>query len=787
MKKINRTPPSLLRTFYASFLLVMVLVIVAGIGFSALSNYRISSKLIANYNKEQLDDATQTADALKMQVENVKEQLQYIAQIDEIRSLDPKVCNAKIEYILKGFEQNLGNIGRIGPNGVFYCSGNKALLGTKGSAFGQYITDIFNDPEHKPVMSRMIYPKGATSYLLAIHVPVYDAKGAFAGTVGGAIDVNQLAEHYLKNVRIGETGFVSVVDDNGDIIYNANKSFIGKNRYSEEIQNANGHSQALNNAFETAKLGTHTLVRYKTNGQERMAAMTSVEVLPGRRWVVYGVVPMSDVARGAQDFGLHLIYRRLIIVYSLALMIVASLVLLFMRRRVFGPVHQLEVVANKVQAGDLKSRVHLKRQDELGRLGKSFNDMLEEINNYHKDLEKQVISKTHQLSNALNQSQEKNKSLEDTKRAMLNVMSDLAEEKDKLKTESTRIEAMFQSMGDALVVTDQYSKIVQLNPVAEKLLGVKSQDVVGKWYPDVVYLYNQDKTLMPPDQRPIAQAIESGKAIRSRDYYLGSAKSKTILPISLTVSPLILNNQPLGVVEVFRDITQERELEEAKDDFVSLVSHQLRTPATAVKQFLGMIKEGYAGKVTPEQDDFINTAYESNERQIGIIDDLLNVSRLDLGRLKANLQPTDITELVKSIYQIMVPKAAERKQKITLEASEAYIVPADANMLRMAIENFIDNASKYTPDGGSIKVSVTKHGKTVSIAVADTGVGIAEKDIKKLYKKFSRIDNSLSVERGGSGLGLYIAHQIVELHKGKLVVSSKLGKGTTFTIQLKQE
>lgn len=768
-------------------MVVMVIVIVAGIAVSIFASYRINNKLAVNYNREQRDIATQTANNLKIEVTAVQTKLLYLAQVEAVQSLDSKTCNAKIDEIIKTLGADLGNIGRIGPDGVFYCSGNKELIGIKGETFGTYVSDIFKDPEHKPVMSHMVYPKGATSYLLAVHVPVYNSKGLFVGTLGGAISTDNLAKNLLNNVKIGKTGFVSVIDDNGDIIYSRDKNFVGKNRYGNEIQKATGNDETLNKAFEDAKKGTDQSVRYTANGEARMAVMTSAEVIPGRRWVVYGVIPMTEVSHSADEFGLSVIYRRLIIGYSLALLTSAFFVLRFMRRRIFKPLRALNDVAQKVERGGLDSRVPVNTEDELGQLSASFNKMLDQLHEYNRDLEERVDQQTNQLKKTLQETEKKNSSLENTKKAMLNVFSDLATEKTKLATETTRSKAMFDSMGDALIVTDQYSKIVQINPVAEKLLGVSAKKLIGKWYPGEISIFDKDGVELPPDQRPISRAIATGKAIQSREYSLAVKGSKNILPVALTVSPLIQDDHPLGVVEVFRDVTLERELDQAKDDFVSLVSHQLRTPATAVKQFLGMIREGYAGKVTKEQEDFVETAYESNERQIGIIDDLLNVSRLDLGKLKPSLQSIDITALMKDIYQIMLPKAAERNQTLELDAPTSYTLMADPNIIRMAIENFVDNASKYTPDGGTIKLSVKKVGKHVNIAIADNGVGIAAKDLKKLYKKFSRIDNKLSVLRGGSGLGLYIARQIIELHHGKLLVESKVGKGTTFTIQLSQE
>lgn len=228
------------------------------------------------------------------------------------------------------------------------------------------------------------------------------------------------------------------------------------------------------------------------------------------------------------------------------------------------------------------------------------------------------------------------------------------------------------------------------------------------------------------------------------------------------------------------------EINRSKDEFIALASHQLRTPATAVKQYIGMILEGYTGDVTPEQERFLQSAYESNERQIQVVNDILRVAKLDLKKIVLKKQTVDMIELLQSIVHELMSHFEGRGQNVSLQKSINHImVPVDAEYIRMALSNIVDNASKYTPEGKNIEISIkqSRHG-TVEIAVRDEGVGITEKDLSKLFKKFSRIDNPLSVKVGGTGLGLYWSKEIIELHGGSITVSSKVGEGTTFTIIL---
>ncbi|MDB5181374.1 MAG: domain S-box, partial [Candidatus Saccharibacteria bacterium] len=226
-------------------------------------------------------------------------------------------------------------------------------------------------------------------------------------------------------------------------------------------------------------------------------------------------------------------------------------------------------------------------------------------------------------------------------------------------------------------------------------------------------------------------------------------------------------------------------LNKSKDEFIALASHQLRTPASGVKQFLGMLLEGYAGdlRLTSEQQHMLQMAYESNERQIAIVNDLLMVATIDAGKITLDQHATDIVEYMREILEDYKLKSADKKQRVEFKSElDSIQANIDKVRLRMAIENLLDNACKYSPEGTTTTVSVKRAQDTVAIAITDQGVGIDEKDFTKLFQKFSRIPNSLSVSSGGSGLGLYWAQRVVGLHGGKLEVSSQQGKGSTFTI-----
>ncbi len=230
------------------------------------------------------------------------------------------------------------------------------------------------------------------------------------------------------------------------------------------------------------------------------------------------------------------------------------------------------------------------------------------------------------------------------------------------------------------------------------------------------------------------------------------------------------------------------ELNEAKDEFISLASHQLRTPATGVKQYLGMVLDEFAGEVPAAQKKMLEKANESNEREITIINDLLKVAQVDAGKVRLSKQPVSMGVLLEQVMADHESKFRDRNQKVTLKLPEDEVIASvDQARMRMVLDNLIDNASKYTPPGKNIELGVSQGSKTVKVWVRDEGVGIAARDKDKLFRKFSRLDNPLSVAVGGTGLGLYWAKKIIDLHGGVVEIDSVPDVGTTFTIVMDSE
>jgi two-component system sensor histidine kinase VicK len=364
---------------------------------------------------------------------------------------------------------------------------------------------------------------------------------------------------------------------------------------------------------------------------------------------------------------------------------------------------------------------------------------------------------------------------------------ELAETKARLEQYQTGMDAMINSLGEGLIVLDDHGSITTINDYALRSLDYTREELLGRWFPGTIIAVDQFSRPIDPLLRPIIRALTTGQTVSDHMYYL--KPNEDIMPVFVTVSPILIDGKPIGAIEVFRDLTLERQLDIAKDEFVSLASHQLRTPATGVMTILSMLAAGDFGKLKPLQLKYVQKAVQSNDRQLQIIEDLLNVAKVDAGKMELDVEYADLVTMIRDVVSDSITITEKRGQTILLELPTKSMAFVDVPKLRMVIDNLISNASKYSPKGKEIQVTLRRSPSHLALSVRDEGVGIPKSEIAKLGTKFTRLENELSLSVGGSGLGLFLAKSIVELHRGSLAVRSQEGKGSTFTVTLplKQE
>jgi PAS domain S-box-containing protein len=380
-------------------------------------------------------------------------------------------------------------------------------------------------------------------------------------------------------------------------------------------------------------------------------------------------------------------------------------------------------------------------------------------------------------------------------------LQSLRSEHQATRIELERYKLLVDNVQDyAIFLMDTDGYIQTWNKGAERNKGWKADEIIGKHF-STFYL-ERDKEAKKPE-RELELTRKFGR-VEDEDWRL--RKDGTQFWANVVITALYENDELVGFAKVTRDLTERKHQEDvlreanallreqqyelerlgvSKDEFISLASHQLRTPATAIKQLLGLILEGFKGEVDPEQKVLLQKAYQSNERQISIVNSLLRIAQIDGGKVTLHKVPIDLQPFITSIVDEQSDTIKNRQQTITVDipknVPEVYI---DSGHFRMALANLLDNASKYTQEGGKLSINAKLQDNAVALSVQDTGVGIASEDFQKLFMKFSRIPNILSQKVGGNGLGLYWVYKVVELHGGKLEVSSKLNVGTTFTIMI---
>jgi PAS domain S-box-containing protein len=343
-------------------------------------------------------------------------------------------------------------------------------------------------------------------------------------------------------------------------------------------------------------------------------------------------------------------------------------------------------------------------------------------------------------------------------------------------------DVLFDSIGEGAIIIDERGNIARVNKIALDILGYSSDDeLIGKWYPMTVIAESEEGHVIPRLERPITEAFLRGEPVSRRLYFRKKAKGR--VPVALNVAPIMLDDKPIGAIELFRDITDEMQLEHAKDEFISIASHQLRTPATVVKQNLGMILEGYIDS-EDMRSDLIQIAYDHNNTQLEIINNLLKIAQVEASKLTPNFQRVNVITLLESVISSQLTEYKARDIEIKLIAPKKRVmIWADPLHMQMVMENLINNAQKYSAPNTKVSVEVENNSKSATIHVRDQGVGIARKDIAQLFQKFSRLENTDSTA-SGTGLGLYWAKKLVELHGGEINVASKLHKGTTFSVTI---
>ena len=363
-------------------------------------------------------------------------------------------------------------------------------------------------------------------------------------------------------------------------------------------------------------------------------------------------------------------------------------------------------------------------------------------------------------------------------------------EKELLASEKNRLNLIFSSLNDGILVLDMHRQVMFSNTVAEKLTGFAGAEMLGKKIEELVTVSDRGGVAMDPKiYCPIKLSPETVVTpFTSTDSLVITGKDKATHNAKITSSPIEDNSSNLGCVLVLHDTSAEKELEAIQLDFVSMASHELRTPLTSVTGYLSIFLKENEGKMDAHQTDFLNRILIAAQQLGAIINNLLNVSKVERGAFSMSNGAIEWKELLeKSVNQNQL-QAAQKGISLELktDGTELGQISGDEIRLTEVLNNLVSNAINYTNSGGSVEVSCKKDGKDLITCVKDTGIGIPPEAVAHLFTKFFRVSGALdkSSNSKGTGLGLYISKSIIDLHHGKIWAESELGKGSTFCFSL---
>ncbi len=356
----------------------------------------------------------------------------------------------------------------------------------------------------------------------------------------------------------------------------------------------------------------------------------------------------------------------------------------------------------------------------------------------------------------------------------------------------THTETIIENLTNGLLEYDNEFTLLRMNRAAEAILGIDRGETVGKKIlPKDVdrerwrALVNVSYPALAPTVRKIKHAATDPTNAEINEIAISYPLERELQVITAPIIDPATGEQQ-GFIKLLRDITREKSISRSKSEFISIAAHQLRTPLSAMKWTLHMVINGDEGPLNPPQHELLSNGYKTNEKMIQLVNDLLNVARIEEGRFGYDFKSDDLMKVVESVVDAAEVSAREKSVTITVATPEGKppLFVFDASKVTLALQNLVDNAVKYTPAGGTVSLTLLIRGESLEIEVRDTGIGIPSGQINMLFTKFFRADNALRTQTDGSGLGLYLAKNVAVRHGGSLRVESEEGVGSTFFFSL---
>lgn len=383
-----------------------------------------------------------------------------------------------------------------------------------------------------------------------------------------------------------------------------------------------------------------------------------------------------------------------------------------------------------------------------------------------------------------NKVKQRTRQLEETKNKLTLTLKETREAKKIVEDEKNKTSSIISNLVDPIIILDKNGKLSMYNFRAEQILGFRRKDIGTSINNKKNYSLENFKEFLKVDF-----TVKSGDELHSKysnEEQINIKYNDEDLTFKIITAEIYDNRKRfIGTMKVFSDLTREARINRLKTEFVSIAAHQLRTPLSAIKWSIKMILDEDMGPINAEQRDMLDKGFKSNERIIKLVNDLLNVSRIEEGKFGYDFKKENFLEICENVISNITNKLQKKNINFVFSKPEKLLpVMIDKEKVGLVLQNLVENAVKYTAENGRVSLILQEKGNTLFVKIMDNGVGIPKKDQKKLFTKFFRAENVMKMQTDGTGLGLFIAKNVINKHHGKIGFKSEEGKGSEFYFTL---
>ncbi len=592
--------------------------------------------------------------------------------------------------------------------------------------------EVFGDLEFSPV-------PGRGKYLVSvIAVPIKDGDDV-VGMIGLPVTFNPIGET-INSRRTGESGANILIDRFGNLLVHSNPDYILKKKLSDL---GGDDLKQISQGMMNMESGFGTFVLDNVKYQVYYHPVEGLSHYKGQGLSVASIISEHQLLEKSGFF------RKSMFLFILTTIILSSLIIYLISRLITKPINNLRNAALEISRGNLETKIFMSGKDEVGELAVAFNDMSAKLNRSYKSL---------------------------------------SSEKVKLTNNNLLLKILLNNLPIGVVLMDPNNKKLLLINETWKSISGKMQDkgIRIDQFSETYNLKRDDGKIYPNSELPFNMVNDKKSIVTKKDIVILNLDGKKVR-LSATAAPVRdKSGKIIQVVTIFEDVTEAFRIDRAKTEFVSLASHQLRTPLSAMKWYTEMLVDGDAGKLTHKQHDFVNEILKSSNRMVDLVSTLLNVSRIELGTFAIDPKPTDLLEVIKFEAKQLLRIIDLKKLKYSFDHPTDAVIALDKQLISIIVQNLLSNAVRYTPEGGEIKVKLEQNKTTKEwlISVTDTGYGIPKKEQTKIFSKLYRAENVKIRDTNGTGLGLYIVKSILDEAGCKIWFDSVENKGSTFNISI---